>query len=779
MQASQSNNASDLLKSGLNADPKPDAIFPRTFPSPFAAPIQAARRYIERQKDDGRQSGRESGLRGRDFIEPADSQASGQPAARVAESLNREVRDESSRERDRRLERSLYEGHSIEAGLDFEGVPGNDAGRVAHVERASLADGDGSEPLFRYATPGASPDPEVIRGAISRLARGSESGRDVRPILSPDFSKAGYTAETDPAAVKAASALNFGEVARRVWEASVAQTLAPGASEGEPEDAAAAPALVEANPAEDRNGMERTEPDGLDPLHAVLAAASAVQAAAGVAICDVEAKSALAHDACNLLSALALYSELLGSPGVLEAPYLHYADELKLLAVRSKILVDRLLRSGDATFVGQAPGAGIADQIGSNNLLGQDRKANTASSALSPQPIQPIASDDNVAEREVTLRPEWVALSDPYIALPDMDEPADTAKASCPEAEVGPEETDLAGLLMRWCSLLSTMTHGTLEVVLGPDSSTPVPLGAEALERILVNLVRNARTATLEGGAIRIAVGAEQARTISRPGKEEPARQTVNERRERQTVGVEAAPTIVLTVDDSGCGMTESQVRRILGDEVWSADAGLQRPISGEELGKEQQPGSATFSGQHGPRRGLGLQIVRELVAASGGTLSIQSFPGRGTRIEVRWPVPALHGLRAAAAAAQPQYAKVAVQAAPPVTHAFPAVAAVAAHTSPFAASAGTEEVELPSGRVGPDGFSEGELRAMMLRLHRSGPPERSPLSRRLNNRPTGTREADRGYGVAGSPLYGIPSYGVLRNDPAQQETATKGAIAC
>ncbi|RYY91149.1 MAG: ATP-binding protein, partial [Chitinophagaceae bacterium] len=44
---------------------------------------------------------------------------------------------------------------------------------------------------------------------------------------------------------------------------------------------------------------------------------------------------------------------------------------------------------------------------------------------------------------------------------------------------------------------------------------------------------------------------------------------------------------------------------------------------------------------------GLGMLIIRELVAATGGTMLIQSTPGAGTTITLRWhetsgePVPA------------------------------------------------------------------------------------------------------------------------------------------
>jgi signal transduction histidine kinase len=51
----------------------------------------------------------------------------------------------------------------------------------------------------------------------------------------------------------------------------------------------------------------------------------------------------LLHDVRNLMGALGLYSDLLSLPGVLKPEHLHYADELRLLSVRSRALMERLL----------------------------------------------------------------------------------------------------------------------------------------------------------------------------------------------------------------------------------------------------------------------------------------------------------------------------------------------------------------------------------------------------------------------------------------------------
>jgi hypothetical protein len=215
-------------------------------------------------------------------------------------------------------------------------------------------------------------------------------------------------------------------------------------------------------------------------------------------------------------------------------------------------------------------------------------------------------------------------------------------------------------LLLRWGSLLSTLAHGALEVRFGPRAATPIAVEPEAIERILVNLVRNAAAATRNGGAIRIGVGVLGSDRAELP----------------QLAG--GREVMVLTVDDSGDGMTEQQVERALGrnespasDEA--ARQGLtlmgrhepraeatERFVSGygswpgcrletqpadalrdfiDETDGEAKPPSRVGSVRSvGPPHGLGLAIVRGLVRASGGSLSIHSRPGLGTRIEMRWP---------------------------------------------------------------------------------------------------------------------------------------------
>ena len=52
--------------------------------------------------------------------------------------------------------------------------------------------------------------------------------------------------------------------------------------------------------------------------------------------------AALIHDARNMVAAMDLYCDLLKEPGVLSAPFSHYAGELRLVSGASRRLLDKL-----------------------------------------------------------------------------------------------------------------------------------------------------------------------------------------------------------------------------------------------------------------------------------------------------------------------------------------------------------------------------------------------------------------------------------------------------
>jgi len=83
------------------------------------------------------------------------------------------------------------------------------------------------------------------------------------------------------------------------------------------------------------------------------------------------------------------------------------------------------------------------------------------------------------------------------------------------------------------------------------------------------------------------------------------------------TIGVSISATMaVLTVSDDGAGIPEDALGRIF-----------------EKYYQAARPDGSTPSGS-----GLGLSIVRDLVELHGGTVSVESRPGAGSRFEVRIP---------------------------------------------------------------------------------------------------------------------------------------------
>ena len=274
----------------------------------------------------------------------------------------------------------------------------------------------------------------------------------------------------------------------------------------------------------------------------------------------------LAHDAGNLFSALGLYSDLLSVPGVLQERHKHYAEDLKVVAMRSQALIDRLLR-----------------------LDGVTREQGDA--------VEPLPRNEAAEPIDV---PESIAAGE----VSQVDAAAKASGETALAASGMVAITKLTGavdVLRQMGGLLSTIAHGALKVRLGPEANALIAVDAESLERILVNLVCNARSAICNGGAIRISLGVAE------------------------TEDGGYGRSLALRVDDSGCGMSEAQIGTAFGENSGESGGEVPGPVDGDSPAPRR-------------RHGMGLRIVRELVAVSGGRLSIQSRQGAGTRIEIHWP---------------------------------------------------------------------------------------------------------------------------------------------
>jgi signal transduction histidine kinase len=145
-------------------------------------------------------------------------------------------------------------------------------------------------------------------------------------------------------------------------------------------------------------------------------------------------------------------------------------------------------------------------------------------------------------------------------------------------------DVDLRDVVARMESLLRRLIGE--DVVLRTEMPEPVWVRADPtqLEQVVMNLAVNARDAMPNGGSVTIGVRAE---------------------------GDEA----VLCVTDTGVGMDEAVIARIF------------------------EPFFTTKP--FGQSSGLGLSTVHGIVGQSGGTISVESEPGRGARFAVRLPLVA------------------------------------------------------------------------------------------------------------------------------------------
>jgi signal transduction histidine kinase len=116
------------------------------------------------------------------------------------------------------------------------------------------------------------------------------------------------------------------------------------------------------------------------------------------------------------------------------------------------------------------------------------------------------------------------------------------------------------------------------------------------LQQVILNLVMNARDAMPAGGRIRI----------------ETSSQAVTDRSSGRHHGIHPGRYVSLCIADTGCGMSEEVRDRIF-----------------EPFFTTKKEGAGT---------GLGMAMVYGIVTQSGGTITIHSRPGKGTRVCILLP---------------------------------------------------------------------------------------------------------------------------------------------
>lgn len=151
---------------------------------------------------------------------------------------------------------------------------------------------------------------------------------------------------------------------------------------------------------------------------------------------------------------------------------------------------------------------------------------------------------------------------------------------------------DLSAAVERVIELMHyELERRELEVQVDLPSSLPkLAADADEIEQVLVNLVVNASDASTEGDNLRIA-----ARTDGSSDGE--------------------AEALTITVEDTGKGIPEERIHQVF-DPFFTTK-------------------------KRGKGTGLGLPIVAKIVRNHGGTIDIDSQPGEGTCVTIRWPTVA------------------------------------------------------------------------------------------------------------------------------------------
>jgi len=182
---------------------------------------------------------------------------------------------------------------------------------------------------------------------------------------------------------------------------------------------------------------------------------------------DGETLAEVAHDARNMVTALGLYCDLLEEPGVLATGFVHYGNELRLVASASRRLVEKLVALDSHGLDSPGLGGRSLDTPGGGKPKDSARVRGRVASTG--------ASSDRMEQSR-----RWDLM---------------------PATPIG----NLAGELLANRNLLAALAGPSIALTVDAEGGAkPVRLTGEDLTRVLVNLVKNAAEAMPVGGRIQI-----------------------------------------------------------------------------------------------------------------------------------------------------------------------------------------------------------------------------------------------------------------------------------
>ena len=419
-------------------------------------------------------------------------------------------------------------------------------------------------------------------------------------------------------------------VAVAIMTASIGST-APGLTHDSTEDSTQGPKAKTASPASEdarRHESDRITPEGTRTNSNLtspnltspnlmrpnltspdLMRAATLAATLAALRSENETLTEVAHDARNMVTALGLYCEFLEEPGVLATPFLHYGQELRLVAAASRRLVDKIVAL-DYRANAHQTNALTSAQTRAITCAEAAAKLAILNSGLTPAGIMPAGPASSAPAAAGSTRGESGTFSNPnrrWDLLPTV-----------PIA-------NLAAELAVNRNLLAALAGPSIALTVHAEGcARPVWLSGEDLTRVLVNLVKNSAEAMLAGGRIEICL-----REIDLP-------EQLPEQAPEQPADQGATVRLLLTVEDDGPGIPAEREETIF-TSGYTSHGMSERHAQGSTGAWSPNYHDSSYRG-HG-HRGLGLTISRSIVEGAGGRITAANREQGGARFSLELPL--------------------------------------------------------------------------------------------------------------------------------------------